>query len=68
MPAQITGSESRTGEIIGLDELVKVDTHGGAAPQSYYRINGLNSIYLSCGRGGDGQPAGIEPGGTGMYE
>ena len=34
------------GKILRLDELVKV-THIEAAPQSYYRINGLNSIYLS---------------------
>ena len=34
------------GKIIRLDELVTV-THVEAAPQSYFRINGLNSIYLS---------------------
>lgn len=34
------------GKVIRLDELVTV-THIEEAPQSYYRINGLNSIYLS---------------------
>lgn len=34
------------GKLLRLDELVSV-THAEAAPQSYYRINGLNSIYLS---------------------
>lgn len=34
------------GRIIRLDELVKV-TRMEQEPQSYYRINGLNSIYLS---------------------
>ena len=34
------------GKMLRLDELVTV-THAEAAPQSYYRINGLNSIYLS---------------------
>lgn len=34
------------GEMIALDKLVKV-RHVEAAPQSYFRINGLNSIYLS---------------------
>lgn len=34
------------GELLSLGQLVKV-THQEEAPQSYYRINGLNSIYLS---------------------
>lgn len=34
------------GKVIRLDELVTV-THIEESPQSYYRINGLNSIYLS---------------------
>lgn len=34
------------GKVIRLDELVKV-TRMEEEPQSYYRINGLNSIYLS---------------------
>lgn len=34
------------GKILRLDELVKV-TRMEEEPQSYYRINGLNSIYLS---------------------
>ena len=34
------------GRLVGLNELVKV-TYGEEKPQSYYRINGLNSIYLS---------------------
>lgn len=34
------------GKLIRLDELVTV-SHVEEAPQSYYRINGLNSIYLS---------------------
>ena len=37
------------GKLLRLDELVSV-THAEAAPQSYYRINGLNSIYLSVTR------------------
>lgn len=37
---------NKNGKIIYLDKLVKV-THEEAAPQSYYRINGLNTIYLS---------------------
>lgn len=40
---QVTG---KSGKIIYLDKLVKV-TYEEAAPQSYYRINGLNTIYLS---------------------
>lgn len=35
-----------SGKLIRLDELVKV-TRMEEEPQSYYRINGLNSIYLS---------------------
>ncbi|MBE6287520.1 MAG: efflux RND transporter permease subunit [Mediterranea massiliensis] len=34
------------GKLVRLDELVTV-THTEEEPQSYYRINGLNSIYLS---------------------
>lgn len=37
---------NRSGRIIHLSELVKIK-HTEAPPQSYYRINGLNSIYLS---------------------
>lgn len=37
---------NKNGKLIRLDQLVKV-THIEATPQSYYRINGLNSIYLS---------------------
>lgn len=37
---------SSGGKLIRLDQLVRVD-HAEEAPQSYYRINGLNSIYLS---------------------
>ena len=36
----------KDGRIIGLNELVKV-SRVEEQPQSYYRINGLNSIYLS---------------------
>ncbi|WP_455963435.1 efflux RND transporter permease subunit [Bacteroides bouchesdurhonensis] len=36
----------KDGKMIGLNELVKV-TREEEEPQSYYRINGLNSIYLS---------------------
>ena len=38
--------KNRDGRIIRLNELVTVK-HTEAPPQSYYRINGLNSIYLS---------------------
>ena len=38
--------KSAEGKLISLDELVTV-SHKEEAPQSYYRINGLNSIYLS---------------------
>ena len=34
------------GTLIGLEKLLKV-THEEAPPTSYYRINGLNSVYLS---------------------
>lgn len=37
---------SKEGKLIRLDQLLKV-TRQEEAPQSYYRINGLNSIYLS---------------------
>ena len=36
----------KDGKIIGLNELVKV-SRMEEQPQNYYRINGLNSIYLS---------------------
>lgn len=38
--------KSRDGTLIRLDQLVKV-VHTEQEPNSYYRINGLNSIYLS---------------------
>ena len=38
--------KNRDGRLIRLDEVVTV-RHTEAPPQSYYRINGLNSIYLS---------------------
>lgn len=38
--------KSAEGKLISLDGLVTV-SHMEEAPQSYYRINGLNSIYLS---------------------
>lgn len=44
-PSLIT-LKSKEGKLIRLDHLLKV-THVEEAPQSYYRINGLNSIYLS---------------------
>lgn len=44
-PSSITVTAS-DGKVIRLNELVKV-THAEEKPQSYYRINGLNSIYLS---------------------
>lgn len=44
-PSDITVTAS-DGKIIHLDELVKV-AHVEEDPQSYYRINGLNSIYMS---------------------
>ncbi|MDH6343631.1 multidrug efflux pump subunit AcrB [Parabacteroides sp. PFB2-12] len=37
---------SQTGQLIRLDQLVKV-TRQEEAPRNYFRINGLNSIYLS---------------------
>ena len=37
---------SKDGKLIHLSQLVEV-AHQEEAPQSYYRINGLNSIYLS---------------------
>lgn len=37
---------NKGGKLIRLDQLLKV-TRQEEAPQSYYRINGLNSIYLS---------------------
>ncbi|MDD6211478.1 MAG: efflux RND transporter permease subunit [Bacteroidales bacterium] len=36
----------KSGRVIGLGELVKI-SHREEVPQSYYRINGLNSIYVS---------------------
>lgn len=44
-PSDITVTAS-DGRIIRLNELVTV-THVEEEPQSYYRINGLNSIYMS---------------------
>ncbi|WP_321331674.1 efflux RND transporter permease subunit [uncultured Bacteroides sp.] len=44
-PSSITVTVS-DGKMIRLNELVKV-THVEEEPQSYYRINGLNSIYMS---------------------
>lgn len=44
-PARIT-VRSKDGKLIRLDQLLKV-THQEEEPSSYYRINGLNSIYLS---------------------
>lgn len=44
-PSRITVS-NKEGKLIRLDQLLKVSRQE-EAPQSYYRINGLNSIYLS---------------------
>ncbi|MBR5298395.1 MAG: efflux RND transporter permease subunit, partial [Parabacteroides sp.] len=44
-PSLITVS-NKEGKLIRLDQLLKVSRQE-EAPQSYYRINGLNSIYLS---------------------
>lgn len=44
-PAAITVAAAG-GKLVRLSELVSV-THREEEPQSYYRINGLNSIYLS---------------------
>lgn len=44
-PSLITVT-SKDGKLIRLDQLLKV-TREEEAPRSYYRINGLNSIYLS---------------------
>ena len=44
-PSDIRLSTS-DGTMIGLEKLLKV-THEEAPPTSYYRINGLNSVYLS---------------------
>lgn len=38
--------KNRNGTLVRLDQLVKV-MHGEESPSSHYRINGLNSIYLS---------------------
>lgn len=38
--------KAKDGTLIGLDKLIKV-VHVEAPPTSYYRINGLNSIYLN---------------------
>lgn len=37
---------TRKGEVVTLDKLIKVK-HVEAAPTSYYRINGLNSVYMN---------------------
>lgn len=44
-PARITVT-NRAGKLIRLDQLLQV-SHREADPQNYYRINGLNSVYLS---------------------
>ncbi|MDD4515265.1 efflux RND transporter permease subunit [Massilibacteroides sp.] len=44
-PSRITVAD-KNGKLIRLDQLLGV-TRQEEAPQSYYRINGLNSIYLS---------------------
>lgn len=44
-PSRITVI-NKEGKLVRLDQLLKV-TRQEEAPQSYYRINGLNSIYLS---------------------
>lgn len=44
-PARITVTD-KNGALIRLDQLLRV-TRQEEEPQSYYRINGLNSIYLS---------------------
>ena len=44
-PAEIRLKASN-GTMVGLEKLLKV-THKEAAPTSYYRINGLNTVYLS---------------------
>lgn len=44
-PARITVAD-KNGTLIRLDQLLRV-TRQEEEPQSYYRINGLNSIYLS---------------------
>lgn len=44
-PSLIT-LKGKEGKLLNLGQLLKV-THEEEAPQSYYRINGLNSIYLS---------------------
>ncbi len=44
-PAKITVRNSRN-ESVGLERLVKV-THCEQEPQGYYRVNGMNSVYLS---------------------
>lgn len=44
-PAEIRLRAS-DGTMVGLEKLLKV-THKEAAPTSYYRINGLNTVYLS---------------------
>lgn len=38
--------KTRSGKIIALDKVLKI-THEEAQPTQYFRINGLNSIYLS---------------------
>lgn len=48
-PSSITLT-NKDGKLIRLDQLLKV-TRQEETPQSYYRINGLNSIYLSLPHG-----------------
>lgn len=38
--------EAADGALVGLEKFIRV-THEEAAPTSYYRINGLNSIYMN---------------------
>lgn len=45
-PIEEISVKSISGRVIGLAEIVKV-SHVDAQPQSFYRINGLNSIYLT---------------------
>ena len=37
---------TRNGELVSLEKLIKV-RHEEAPPTSYYRINGLNSVYMN---------------------
>lgn len=46
LDASAISVKNQKGKLIRLDQLVKV-SHQEQAPKSYYRINGLNSIYVS---------------------